>query len=360
LTLEPSKLFYHSVNMDTEAAFKAAVNIIRSMPKNGPFQPSHELMLRFYGLFKQVNEGICNEPKPAFYAVVNKAKWDAWKSLGNMPKEEAMKNYVEELKQIVETMSFSEDVANFMHVLGPFYEIVYHGQEPENLRHNSSPHPSETEKDHQEDESGYSSSINGTGTEEAGGDLESGDLESGDLEVEKASSDSAISTEESESLSATDSLDSLYASEKFYSDAESDDDEYKDPLPDQSLHKPKQAMKKVVESSSSGEQLHVTMAIQRLQADLDTIQRRLDSLETQQQRTDSGTTSSSNDTPTHSSVEPFGTFSAVYNHLPSVVPVSTPSWFPFKQMNWATIAIILSWPVVAQYMVAKLRHRRPQ
>ena len=65
-------------------------------------------------------------------------------------------------------MSFSEDVANFMHVLGPFYEIVYHGQEPENLRHNSSPHPSETEKDHQEDESGYSSSINGTGTEEAG------------------------------------------------------------------------------------------------------------------------------------------------------------------------------------------------
>ena len=70
--------------------------------------------------------------------------------------------------QIVETMSFSEDVANFMHVLGPFYEIVYHGQEPENLRHNSSPHPSETEKDHQEDESGYSSSINGTGTEEAG------------------------------------------------------------------------------------------------------------------------------------------------------------------------------------------------
>lgn len=65
-------------------------------------------------------------------------------------------------------MSFSEDVANFMHVLGPFYEIVYDGQEPENLRRNSSPHLSELEKEQQEDESGYSSSINGTGTEETG------------------------------------------------------------------------------------------------------------------------------------------------------------------------------------------------
>lgn len=55
-----------------------------------------------------------------------------------------------------------------MHVLGPFYEAVFHGQEPENLRRNSSPLPSELEKDQQEDESGYSSSINGMGVEETG------------------------------------------------------------------------------------------------------------------------------------------------------------------------------------------------
>ena len=69
-------------------------------------------------------------------------------------------------------MSYSENVANFMHVLGPFYEAVYDGQEPENLRRNPSPQPSSdsgTEKsDHLEDESGYSSSINGTGPEETG------------------------------------------------------------------------------------------------------------------------------------------------------------------------------------------------
>ena len=74
-------------------------------------------------------------------------------------------------------MSYSDDVAKFMHVLGPFYEAVYDGQEPENLRRlNPSPQPSDaTEKDQMEDESGYSSSINGTGAEETGkgGDINS-------------------------------------------------------------------------------------------------------------------------------------------------------------------------------------------
>jgi acyl-CoA-binding protein len=32
--------------------------------------------------------------------VITKAKWEAWKNLGNMPKEEAMKKYVDEIKQV--------------------------------------------------------------------------------------------------------------------------------------------------------------------------------------------------------------------------------------------------------------------
>ena len=67
----------------------------------GPFQPSPHLMLRFYSLFKQATEGKCSKGKPAFWAVIEKAKWDAWKALGNMPKEEAMAQYVEELKQVI-------------------------------------------------------------------------------------------------------------------------------------------------------------------------------------------------------------------------------------------------------------------
>ncbi|XP_059471572.1 acyl-CoA-binding domain-containing protein 5 [Neocloeon triangulifer] len=110
--------------MSTEEKFRAAVNVIRSLPKNGSYQPSYELQLRFYSYFKQATEGSCSESQPAFWEVVRRKKWEAWKKLGNMPKEHAMESYVEELKKIVETMSYNENVAEFLGSLGSFYEAV--------------------------------------------------------------------------------------------------------------------------------------------------------------------------------------------------------------------------------------------
>ncbi|PNF29158.1 hypothetical protein B7P43_G11862 [Cryptotermes secundus] len=110
--------------MTTEEKFRAAVNVIRNLPKNGSYQPSHELMLRFYAYFKQATEGPCVTPRPAFWEVVKKMKWEAWNKLGNMSREEAMNNYVEELKKIVETMSYTDNVANFLGSLGSFYDAV--------------------------------------------------------------------------------------------------------------------------------------------------------------------------------------------------------------------------------------------
>lgn len=54
-------------------------------------------MLRFYSYFKQATEGPCKGPRPAFWEVVSRAKYDAWKRLGDMTKAEAMARYVEEL-----------------------------------------------------------------------------------------------------------------------------------------------------------------------------------------------------------------------------------------------------------------------
>lgn len=51
-------------------------------------------------------------------------KYDAWARLGNMPAEEAMKNYVDELRQIVETMSYTDNVAKFMGSLDSVYEAI--------------------------------------------------------------------------------------------------------------------------------------------------------------------------------------------------------------------------------------------
>ncbi|XP_013780803.1 acyl-CoA-binding domain-containing protein 5A-like [Limulus polyphemus] len=110
--------------MTTEEKFRAAVKVVRGLPKTGPFQPSNDLKLKFYSYFKQATEGPCTQPRPAFWDVINKAKWDAWNALGEMPREEAMENYVGELKQIIETMSFSDSVAEFMDLIGPVCESV--------------------------------------------------------------------------------------------------------------------------------------------------------------------------------------------------------------------------------------------
>ena len=112
------------LKMSVEKQFESAVSIIKNLPKDGPYQPSNEMMLKFYGYYKQATQGPCIDPKPSFWDVIRRAKYDAWHKLGDMPSEEAMTCYVEELKMIIETMSFSEDVAEFMATLGPFYESI--------------------------------------------------------------------------------------------------------------------------------------------------------------------------------------------------------------------------------------------
>lgn len=101
-------------SMPVKERFEAAVNVIRSMPKNGTFQPSHEMMLRFYSFYKQATLGPCKQRKPAFWDVINKAKWEAWNRLGDMPSEEAMLLYIADLGKIIETMAYTDNVASFI------------------------------------------------------------------------------------------------------------------------------------------------------------------------------------------------------------------------------------------------------
>ncbi|XP_041372318.1 acyl-CoA-binding domain-containing protein 5A-like isoform X2 [Gigantopelta aegis] len=110
--------------VNAQQKFDCAVKVIKSLPKNGSFQPSHEMMLSFYSYYKQAVEGPCNIPQPGFWDVIGKAKWKAWHDLGDMSKDNAMLNYVEELKQIIETMPQTQMVADFMGTLGEFYEMV--------------------------------------------------------------------------------------------------------------------------------------------------------------------------------------------------------------------------------------------
>ncbi|KAB5587208.1 hypothetical protein PHYPO_G00010450, partial [Pangasianodon hypophthalmus] len=58
-----------------EQRFDAAVKVIQSLPANGSFQPSNEMMLKFYSYYKQATQGPCNIPRPGFWDPVGKVKW---------------------------------------------------------------------------------------------------------------------------------------------------------------------------------------------------------------------------------------------------------------------------------------------
>ncbi|XP_054876967.1 acyl-CoA-binding domain-containing protein 5A isoform X2 [Poeciliopsis prolifica] len=108
----------------TQKRFEAAVKVIKSLPPNGPFQPSNDMMLKFYSYYKQATIGPCNIPRPSFWDAVGKAKWDAWNSLGEMSEEEAMAAYVDQMKLILEGMPMTDEVEELLRILGPFYELI--------------------------------------------------------------------------------------------------------------------------------------------------------------------------------------------------------------------------------------------
>ncbi|XP_011229357.2 enoyl-CoA delta isomerase 2, mitochondrial isoform X1 [Ailuropoda melanoleuca] len=81
--------------------FESAMNQVKLLEKD----PGNEVKLKLYALYKQATEGPCSTPKPGVFDLINKAKWDAWNALGNLPKETARQNYVD----LVSGLSSSSD-----------------------------------------------------------------------------------------------------------------------------------------------------------------------------------------------------------------------------------------------------------
>nr|KAF6443579.1 enoyl-CoA delta isomerase 2 [Molossus molossus] len=84
--------------------FENALNQVKLLKKD----PGNEVKLKLYALYKQATEGPCNMPKPGVFDFINKAKWDAWDALGNLPKETARQNYVD----LVSSLSSSSESSN--------------------------------------------------------------------------------------------------------------------------------------------------------------------------------------------------------------------------------------------------------
>lgn len=105
--------------MSLEERFHAAVDAIQKLPASGSFQPSNLTKLIFYGLYKQATVGPCNEPKPSTFNIRNRAKWEAWDRNRAMNKEEAMKAYLAEIRNLIQTMPNSDEVVAFKKLVDP-------------------------------------------------------------------------------------------------------------------------------------------------------------------------------------------------------------------------------------------------
>lgn len=51
-------------------------------------------LLGLYGLYKQATCGPCDTPRPNWYQMQAKHKWESWKSLGEMSRDVAMASYI--------------------------------------------------------------------------------------------------------------------------------------------------------------------------------------------------------------------------------------------------------------------------
>lgn len=97
-----------------EEKFTASVEIVHNLPHEGPITTSTNERLAFYSLYKQATHGPCNTPKPPFWNVVDKFKWEAWNKLGAMKTEDAKAAYVQKLLKKITEVHKDYDMEEWM------------------------------------------------------------------------------------------------------------------------------------------------------------------------------------------------------------------------------------------------------
>lgn len=93
--------------------FDTAAQIVQSLPKDGPVQPTVEDKLLFYGWYKSVTVGAVDHTRPRLMDFEGKAKWDAWNAAQTTPTNECKRLYVQKLIAILEA-SDSEEAKKYL------------------------------------------------------------------------------------------------------------------------------------------------------------------------------------------------------------------------------------------------------
>ncbi|KAH8283647.1 hypothetical protein KR018_010790 [Drosophila ironensis] len=313
-----------------EQRFQAAVNVIKGLPKNGPYQPSTSMMLKFYGLFKQATEGACDQKKPGFWDVVGRAKWDAWHDNRHLGKEQAMQRYVESLQEIIETMSFTENVQNFVGSLDGLgninldeLELVSPGMREIAESHPNSPFHSRTNSPQH--------GLNGEAEDASLSSLET--IQDHPNETATATTNGHLSNGFAGKNTASFGHDSHnYTSNSSVAIVEPSDDEYDDPY--DLSHEVTQAIAQNTELLRQ-----IQTAIQRMNSDVGNVQQRVKSLEKSVNELRSGQNSRTAAT------------TAAWQR-------SQPAWWPFKNISPLWFAVLILWPFVVRRFARILKRQR--
>ena len=82
--------------MDLKTEFETAVGEAKNL-----LAQSNENLLKLYGLFKQATEGDITIEKPSnMFDFKGIAKYNAWEELKGISREDAMKRYIETVKEL--------------------------------------------------------------------------------------------------------------------------------------------------------------------------------------------------------------------------------------------------------------------
>jgi peroxisomal 3,2-trans-enoyl-CoA isomerase len=91
-----------SSSMDFETA--------KSRLESSSVEVDNETKLKLYGLYKQATVGVCSTPKPGLTDFVGRAKWTAWSSLGKMNQQDAQKQYIQTVQQLVSSSTTNTSI----------------------------------------------------------------------------------------------------------------------------------------------------------------------------------------------------------------------------------------------------------
>jgi len=85
---------------DLQDRFQAAVEKVRNAPADGGFKPSNDYKLKMYALYRQATDGDVQGKRPGMLNMIERAKYDAWAELKGMAREDAMREYIEEVEAV--------------------------------------------------------------------------------------------------------------------------------------------------------------------------------------------------------------------------------------------------------------------